>query len=1044
MEPGDPQGMTAPRRRMTRTRWWLAAMAALLALVLVAAWFERREIAGSYIDDLLAAKGVPARYRIAELGPGGQRLTDVVIGDPARPDLTADWIETDLRLGLDGPYLAGARAGRVRLRGRLVGGSLTLGALDRLLPARSGAPISLPDLSVTVADARVRLETPAGPVGIKLAGSGNIRSGFVGTLAAVAPRLARGACVATGTSGFWQVRTARGAPYLAGPIRAAALTCGAWRVRDAVATVDTRLNARFDAVDGTIRLAVATVRAPAVWLTGLSGTIRVAGPLDRAAGEVALTGGPSAAYGASATAVRLAGRVRLDTPGFAGTLAADRASIPARWRTALAGWQGSGAGTPAGPLLDRLGAALAGAGRDAAVAATLALDGGAGGWRAIVASLETRAASGARTAFAGGTGLAVDARGVRVDGMLTTGGGGLPDARVAVTQAAAGAPLSGTAWVAPYRVGDAMLALSPVTFRATPGGRTFFATEATLSGPLGDGRIERARLGLQGGWDGRGGLVLNPICTPLDFVRLAVAGLVLDRARIALCPVGRALVTLDRGRLAGGARIGATRLTGRLGGSPLALAMQGGQLRLDDGGLAVDGLAARLGSDPAQSRLDLATLTGRFAGGGIAGRYAGGGGRIGAVPLVLSAAAGNWRLADGVLTLDGGLTVADALVAAPRLNPLPVRDLAFRLAGGRVAASGQVRGPDGTVRVADIALTHDLASGTGEARIAVPGITFGDTLRPEQLTPVVFGVVADVRGTVSGNGLIRWTPQGVTSSGTFGTDGPGGVDLAAAFGPVTGLKTRIAFTDLLALESAPGQVATVALVNPGVPVGDGVFRYQTLAGARVKVEGARWPLAGGALILEPTLLDFSAPVKRHMTFRIAGLDARKFLQTFEYDNLDASGTFEGVLPIVFDADGGDLEKGRLTARDGGTLAYRGEISKENLGTWGNLAFGALRALRFRELELTLDGPLAGNIVTRARFAGVAQGEGTTQNFLTRRLARLPFVFNVRIEAPFRGLIGSVRSFYDPSVLIRQNLPALLREQERQDAIVQPAESDKRP
>ena len=64
--------------------------------------------------------------------------------------------------------------------------------------------------------------------------------------------------------------------------------------------------------------------------------------------------------------------------------------------------------------------------------------------------------------------------------------------------------------------------------------------------------------------------------------------------------------------------------------------------------------------------------------------------------------------------------------------------------------------------------------------------------------------------------------------------------------------------------------------------------------------------------------------------------------------------------------------------------------------------------------------------------------------ITRRLARLPFVFNVRIEAPFRGLIGSVRSLYDPSVLIQQNLPALIREQDRQDAPVQPPESDKSP
>ncbi|MGJ3627756.1 hypothetical protein AB5I41_13655 [Sphingomonas sp. MMS24-JH45] len=44
-------------------------------------------IATGVIDRELAAKGVTARYHIADLGLGRQRLTDVVIGDPRDPDL---------------------------------------------------------------------------------------------------------------------------------------------------------------------------------------------------------------------------------------------------------------------------------------------------------------------------------------------------------------------------------------------------------------------------------------------------------------------------------------------------------------------------------------------------------------------------------------------------------------------------------------------------------------------------------------------------------------------------------------------------------------------------------------------------------------------------------------------------------------------------------------------------------------------------------------------------------------------------------------------
>ncbi|MGO8609078.1 hypothetical protein ACC848_39635, partial [Rhizobium johnstonii] len=89
------------------------------------------------------------------------------------------------------------------------------------------------------------------------------------------------------------------------------------------------------------------------------------------------------------------------------------------------------------------------------------------------------------------------------------------------------------------------------------------------------------------------------------------------------------------------------------------------------------------------------------------------------------------------------------------------------------------------------------------AVLAVPGITFGDSFQPNELTRLTYGVVADVKGTVSGRGEIAWSPERITSTGTFRT---ADTDLAAAFGPVTGLAGEIRFTDLLGLVTAPGEV----------------------------------------------------------------------------------------------------------------------------------------------------------------------------------------------------------------------------------------------
>ncbi|MGO7251673.1 hypothetical protein ACCS63_35660, partial [Rhizobium brockwellii] len=90
---------------------------------------ERKPLAGQVLDRELAKRGVPARYKISDLGFGRQRLTDVVLGDPRRPDLVADWLETRTRMTLSGPVVTGVRAGRVRLRGRLIDGRISLGTL---------------------------------------------------------------------------------------------------------------------------------------------------------------------------------------------------------------------------------------------------------------------------------------------------------------------------------------------------------------------------------------------------------------------------------------------------------------------------------------------------------------------------------------------------------------------------------------------------------------------------------------------------------------------------------------------------------------------------------------------------------------------------------------------------------------------------------------------------------------------------------------------------------------------------------------------------
>lgn len=1014
-----------------------AAVLAVLLLALAILWSERKPIARDFVDRELTARGVPGRYAITRFGVTSQRLEHVSIGDPRDPDLTADWAEIGIAFRLGLPRLRAVSAGGVRLRGRLVDGKLSLGALDRLLPAPTGAPFVLPDLDVDLDDARMRLETPYGPVGLALSGSGRLSDGFTGRLAAVTRTLDVAGCRTVRATAFVNIAITDRRPRLDGPLRAARIDCAASGVvlTGANLGLDATLVAALDSWTGNAQLAVVSAARGGDRLGGISGRIGFAGTAARMGGDAALAAQTIRASPVVHGSLKLAGRWQLAGAAtrFVGTLGLCDAGLAADVTRALAASRDLALGTPAGPLWRTLAPALAGAAERADLTAGIALASGADAGSLRLISLSARSASGGRADLNGGGAIYSWPLGVtRIDGTLTLGGGGMPDGRIRLVQSRPGGPIAGSATFAPYAVSGARLALTPVRFTLANGGGRF-ATEATLDGPVADGRVDGLRLPVAGRF-GSGGFVIGEGCVPLAFSRLAVAGLVLGPSRLPLCPSGGALVRGGPAGISGGATIASPRLSGRIGGAPATIAAARLAITLGKPGFAADALAVRIGAGDTVTRLDVATLTGGAGADGIAGRFAGAGGNIGAVPLLLSDGAGPWTLRAGVLTLGGHLRLADRAAVA-RFNPLISDDVALRLAGGRIAATGHLVEPHGGAAVSTVTLAHDLATGRGNAVLDVPGIDFNPRLQPEALTPLTIGVIANVQGKLSGRGDVRWTADGATSDGRFRTDG---LALAAAFGPVTGLKGEIVFSDLLALATPPGQVATIGEVNPGVAVTGGVVRYQLLPDQLVKVEGGRWPFAGGELLLDPSTLDLGRPSDRRLTFRIVGLDAAQFVQQFELKNIALTGTFDGVMPMLFDATGGRIVGGRLAVRKtGGTLAYVGEVSNAKLGMFARLAFDALRSMRYQALAIDLDGALDGELISKVIFDGTNETPGQAKGGgLLAKFTNLPFRFNITIRAPFRGLLNSAASLNDPRGLIGSQLP-----KPPTPASVQPQESE---
>lgn len=1018
-------------------KYRIAAALLLVAFGMLAlVWLQRGQIAQHYVQKTLVAKGVRASYDLRQVAFRTQRIENLVLGDPARPDLTARSVEVDIGYGLGLPYVANVRARGVRVFGSVDTGGLHLGELDKFRDRTSTAPFNMPDIDLTLDDTRAQLITPFGPVGLSINGMGNLQSGFAGKVAAQMRDVRAGGCVTPLVSAYLDVAMKDSAPRLYGPVRAPALGCGG--AKSATVTLagvalkpDVTLSPALDSWKGTLGGGAQAIRAPGV-----------------------LASAPTIAVSFSGNAKKLDANGSLD-----GVNVQIAALDPAALRSAAR----SSAGTPVGPLLEKLSGGLAALEQDSRFKSRFAFSKEGARAKISISALELAGAQDSRVALNNGGRIDVSLPDGRwtLDGGIASSGGGLPEMALHLNPVQGGG-VSGQMLMKPYAASGARLELEPVRFAAGAKGVTRIVTRLRLDGPMPDGRLTGLEMPLVAQFFGAG-LTVNPGCAPLSFAALKTGAVSLGNTRLTACPVDGGTMTLRNGRMGGGIRVADIRLAGRMGESPMRLSARSAQYSLASG-FDLNDVDMRFGPSDAPVLLAAKRLDGRALAEGLGGVANGIEAKIGTVPLSVREGTASWGFAKGALALKGRILVLDD--ANPdRFNPLESNDFRLTLANGRINAGGAVHLPGKERTIASVAIRHNLDDGVGDANFDLGDLRFDSALQPDQITHIALGVVANVYGHVNGSGEIRWVGDKVTSTGTFTAKD---MNLAAAFGPVTGLSTTVRFTDLLGMVTAPHQEMRIPLLNAGVEVRDGVVHYALLPGERVAIEDGQWPFAGGTLSMLPTVMDMSAEKPRYLSFRVVGLQAGDFIQLMELENISATGTFDGLLPMVFDANGGRIVGGILTARQsgmpplvldhvegvnipcdrtrqGGRLSYIGQVSNENLGFMGKLAFDALKDLQYKCLTILMDGALDGEVVTQVTFNGVNRGElSTVPKPIAQQFVGLPFIFNIKIAAPFRGLINTARSFTDPSLLIRQHMGDGFEPVKRNTLAVQPGESQTMP
>lgn len=1038
-----------PVGRRSRFRLFGGILLVLILLGLIALWVSRTTLADNFVKSQLEQMDVAATYEIEDIGLRKQVIRNLVIGDPERPDLTADLVEVGNSLTLGGVGINWVRASGVKLFGRMENGKLSFGELDKFSDPEDDSPLALPDIWLGLNDAKLRIDSEYGAIGLALNGQGELHDGFSGEIAAISSQLEAGGCSLWKPTFFGEVAIRGKKPHLQGPLRLPNIICRDLDLtaEDFAAQVEVDLGVDLASWSGNIGLIGGPLRYADYSSQEIKATVELAGDFKQSSGDIDLIAsglqspfgkaavsqvqGPFAlGYGAATLTASFTGQPEIRGVQVAQSLLRQAGSLST-----------SVAGTPVGPIAGRIAKAVQQAGSQFDVSSDIKFSRTVERTTLALNAAGARSRSGATVSLSDPLLLVFTDKNIRMlaDGPVQLAGGGFPSAKLLLDDGSLSRGFSGRLEMANYQVGSAQLKIPAMAFSPTRQGGTNIDGRIILTGPVGDGLITGLQVPVSGNITRNGDFALFRQCINLQFASLRTASLTAGPTSARLCPQGSAIVTGSGSNVNIAANAPSLKLNGAVGNTPLAITSGALGFSLAKG-LTAQNVGIRLGTADSMTSLDMAVLSAAF-GDRINGRIEGASGKVANVPLLMEKIEGDWRYENGKFLADASLLVRDEQ-PVERFRPLISNDVELGFDGSDLTATGWLREPETLTAIAAIDIAHALDTSEGRALIDVQSLAFNDRLQPEQLTPLTLGVIANVQGEISGAGRIDWdaSENGIKSSGTFSTHG---LNLAAAFGPVTGLAGEIQFSDLLALETRPGQIVSLSEVNPGVAVFNGQIRYRLLPDFKLQVEAGEWPFAGGKLYLEPTILDLSEEAERRLQFTVEGVDAAQFLTQFDFENMTATGVFDGKLPMVFDQDGGRVVGGYLVAREGGgTLAYVGELSYEDMGTMANFAFNALKSIRYRNLTIGMDGDIAGEIITQVKFDGLQQGDGASRNFITKQLARIPIQFNVRIQAPFMQMMSSAKSYYEPEILVGQNLPALLRAQEaRAKAAVKVLEED---
>lgn len=325
--------------------------------------------------------------------------------------------------------------------------------------------------------------------------------------------------------------------------------------------------------------------------------------------------------------------------------------------------------------------------------------------------------------------------------------------------------------------------------------------------------------------------------------------------------------------------------------------------------------------------------------------------------------------------------------------------------------------------IAQIYLGHNLNDGLGSVVIDASKLEFSPkkpiSLDLDDIIPAAQGIFVNSIGPMAAIAKIEWSPnEEIKSSAKISTKdfGFNGTLLS-----MNGISGDIVISDLFKLKTPSVQNIEISQMNPGIPIIDGLLGFELSGDNSLDLKQVKWTLADGKLELKPVKIPFDKGVEQFEIIA-TNIDIEKLLKLAKVPNIEIEGKMSGSLPIFIKDNSFEIIGGKLLADGEGVFRYTGpslgnetpkpkgieKLKFKIAGTQkggAELAIDALRDLRFKVLQIDVDGRLTGQMQFKILL------EGSNPELLNGQIFR----FNIKLDIPLGEIIERYNNIFNPKL-----------------------------